>query len=206
MPLMSKRVALYSRSTPYFTALSRVESWPALKQYLFAVTIAKSGANACTKCPAVTILGHSFPTSSYSSRTWLRTALAIFRNGSYRRFRHRVYCRRVRSFLAVLFRCSFRRNSSRCTRSARSNMIAYSFLPAIEKLDFAVQINRDDSRTTLMAIARVKLRLYQRIPEWYFLRKKEEIVKRMYNCKSKAQRPSVQRVEHELTPLPRGIR
>lgn len=45
---------------PYFTALSRVESCPALKQYLFAATIAKSAANACTKCPTVTILHHSF--------------------------------------------------------------------------------------------------------------------------------------------------
>ena len=71
MPLMSKHAVLYSRSTPYFTALSRVESCPAVKQYLFAVTIAKSGANACTKYPTVTILHHSFPTSSYSSRTWL---------------------------------------------------------------------------------------------------------------------------------------
>lgn len=115
MPLMSKHAALYSRSTPYFTVLSRVESCPALRQYLFAVTIAKSGANACTKCPTITILHHSFPTSSYSSRTWLGTALAIFRNGWYRRFRYRVHCRRVRSFLPVLFRCSLRRNSSRYT-------------------------------------------------------------------------------------------
>lgn len=100
---------------PYFTALSRrVESWPALKQYLFPVTIAKSGANACTKCPIVTIL-YSIPTGFYSSRTWLEIVQPIFRNGSYRRFRHQVHCRRVRSFLAVLFHCSLRRNSSRYT-------------------------------------------------------------------------------------------
>lgn len=85
----------------------------ALKQYLFPVTIAKSGANACTKCPIVTIR-YSIPTSFYSQSHLARNYVqAIFRNGSYRRFRHQVHCRRVRSFLAILFYCSLRRNSSR---------------------------------------------------------------------------------------------
>jgi len=143
MPLTSKHAAFCSRSTPYFTALSRVESCSALKQYLFAVTIAKSGANACTKCPTVAILHHSFPTSSYSSRTWLGNC-----SGDISKWM--VSSISVSSalpkgpffssrFIPLLASSQF---VAVYARSDRSNMSAHSLLPAIEKLDFAVQINR----------------------------------------------------------------
>jgi len=143
MPLTSKHAAFCSQSTSYFTALSRVESCSALKQYLFAVTIAKSGANACTKCPTVAILHHSFPTSSYSSRTWLGNC-----SGDISKWM--VSSISVSSalpkgpffssrFIPLLASSQF---VAVYARSDRSNMSAHSLLPAIEKLDFAVQINR----------------------------------------------------------------
>lgn len=140
------RCALLSRFTPYFTALSCVESCPALKQYLFAVTIAKSGANACTKCPIVTILRHSFPTSSYSSRTW-------FGNCTGDISKWMVSSISVSSalpkgpFFSSRFIPLFASSQfvAVYARSARSNMSAHSLLPAIEKLDFACL---DKSTTT----------------------------------------------------------
>lgn len=142
---MSKRAALYSRSTPYFTALSRIESCPALKQYLFAVTIAKSGANACTKCPAVTILHHSFPTSSYSSRTWLWNCASDISKWM-------VSSISVSSalpkgpffssrFIPLLASSQF---VAVYARSARSNMSPHSLLPAIGEAGF----RRSDKSTT----------------------------------------------------------
>lgn len=75
MHLTSKHVALYSQASPYFTTLSRIESWPAPKQYLFAAAIAKNEANVCTKCPCRYDTPAWFSDQFLSpGRTWLVTA------------------------------------------------------------------------------------------------------------------------------------
>lgn len=76
-------------------------------------------------------VSHCYDTLQYSSTISIPVALetvqAIFRNGSYRRFRHQVHCRRVRSFLAILFHCSLRRNSSRYALDRLAAIWAFPF-------------------------------------------------------------------------------
>lgn len=139
MPVMSKCGLRFIHGPGHTSrGLNRVESpGPVLKQYLFAAAIAKSGANV-----------QSVPGSCDSALAWLfRTCsflsrLAIFRNVS--SISASGALPKGPFFLAVLFRCSPRRNPSRYTLDQLAAIWAQrsTFLPAIEKLDLAVQINR----------------------------------------------------------------
>lgn len=112
----------------------------ALKQYLFPVTIAKSGANACTKCPIVTLqysdqflfsvaLGSKLRTDDISK--WIVSSISAssaLPKGPF--FSSRFYS--IARFVAI----------RRGMRSIGSQQYEHSLLAMFEKLDFAVQINR----------------------------------------------------------------
>lgn len=146
---MSKQVcALYSRAGPYFTG-AKPHRVLAGAETIF---ICRCDSEKPRKClykvssplrHSSTVSPASSPILSPTSHSARDCAAAIFRNGSYRRFRHRAHCRRVRSFwpfYSVARSVAIRRG----IRSISSLQYerAHSPLPAIAKLDFAVRINR----------------------------------------------------------------
>lgn len=161
---MSKHVSFYSRRTSYFTALSRVDSWPCTETIFICRYVSeKRSANACTECPAVTAaLRHSFPpataflSQSHLARNragdiskWIVSSISVssaLPKGPF--------------FLPVLFRCSLRRNSSRHTLDQLAAIWArrVPLLPAIGKLDFARSDKSTIREQRTMVIARAKPR------------------------------------------------